>query len=897
MADYQIKAFKIDSQTGEITHSNDISSFRGSGQGGVFSNPFRVYRSDFWLRIPVFECGSITLTKMLDPRSMVSFTQAEASSMMVWEFYSHVPPLQFGPTIVSREDVMTFVPPETPLQIKVSLGNTLVSVVSNSSDEFPFGTGYTLESGESLFLSNTPFVLLDNFFRIVDERFITLTSTGVTYSATADLYHGSSAELRLNALNALNNYIYSEAYSGIYQALAFEMSGYDATMQLFFDAIYTVVFFFLLLIPFSYLIERLILTRKGAALRMFTITAIFAAFTLVLYFLHPGFHLATSVYMIVIGFLLAIMAVISLGVIFLTGSGFFKEIRIGYLGPHFSEIARTSAVATALSVGVNNMKRHKLRTILNLITIVMIVFSMISFVSLELLSVIKVFKSPIPPGYEGTLLKGFDVLDTVSSAIPETLSYALGDDVVVSRIWVYPPNLVLPIRGPTGTYEANALLGLEWIEKEFNPVNATIIQGRWFTSFDKYGAIIPKTLIDRSGIEFKDRLINIWGIDFTIVVVFDPNVFDSLTDLDDRTINPIDMFSAIAYGQPVPLSSRDFIIIPAETAKELGGEVRSVAFLKKEGIDLTEFTNDLALQFGGLSVIVGDEGETRQISAGQVTNLLGGNITFPAIGIAMLVLLTTLLGGVVERKREIFVYNVVGLAPRHIQWIFLAEPLIYAIVGASLGYLFGIGGTSILSALNLLPIGFHPNYSAQWVMIAVTASMGIVFVPSLYPNRIVSKTASPTSMRAWKIPTKPVGDIWSIPLPFVENIGQIGGLFSFINEYLGAYRYERAGTFQATQLSYEEKEKSRALKFFTKLIPWDTPSTQWTTIIATTKDGEKFNFELLVVRDSGYLHLWKASNQLFLDRIRMQFLIWRALDPSRKEKYLKNWNEVRSEME
>jgi ABC-type antimicrobial peptide transport system permease subunit len=668
-------------------------------------------------------------------------------------------------------------------------------------------------------------------------------------------------------------------------------------MQLFFDAIYTVVFFFLLLIPFSYLLERLLLTRQGAALRMFTISAIFAAFTLMLYVLHPGFHLATSVYMIVIGFLLLVMSVISLGIIMLSGGGFFKEIRIGYLGPHFSEIARTSAVATALSVGVNNMKRHKLRTILNLVTIVMIVFAMISFVSLEMLSVIKVFKSPLTPNYQGTLLKGFDVLETVSSAVPETLSYALGEDMVTSRIWVYPPNLVLPIKGPLGTYEANAILGLEWIEKEFNPVNATIIQGRWFSSFDKYGALIPKTLIDRSGIEFKDRTINIWGIDFTIVGVFDPNVFDSLIDLDGRTINPIDMFLAIAYGEPVPLSSRDFIIIPAETAKELGGEVRSVSFLEKEGIDLIEFSNDLALQFGGMSVIVGKEDETLQLSAGQITNLLGGNITFPAIGIAMLVLLTTLLGGVVERKREIFVYNVVGLAPKHIQWIFLAEPLIYAIVGACVGYLAGIGGTSILSALNLLPLGFHPNYSAQWVMIAVSASMAIVFVPSLYPNRVVSKTASPTVMRTWKIPTKPVGDIWSIPLPFVENAGQLGGLFSFIKEYLDAYEYERAGNFQATQISYEEKEKSRALKFFTKLIPWDTPSTQWTTIIATTKDGEKFNFELLIVRDSGYLHLWKSSNQLFLDRLRMQFLIWRSLDPSRKDKYFKNWETVRSRIE
>ena len=59
--------------------------------------------------------------------------------------------------------------------------------------------------------------------------------------------------------------------------------------------------------------------------------------------------------------------------------------------------------------------------------------------------------------------------------------------------------------------------------------------------------------------------------------------------------------------------------------------------------------------------------------------------------IAAITVLNTIRGSVYERKEEIFVYNAVGIAPRHIFFMFFAEAFVYAVVGSVVGYILSQG--------------------------------------------------------------------------------------------------------------------------------------------------------------------------------------------------------------
>jgi ABC-type antimicrobial peptide transport system permease subunit len=67
--------------------------------------------------------------------------------------------------------------------------------------------------------------------------------------------------------------------------------------------------------------------------------------------------------------------------------------------------------------------------------------------------------------------------------------------------------------------------------------------------------------------------------------------------------------------------------------------------------------------------------------------------------IAALIIFTTMLNSVSERKKEIYVYSSLGLAPRHIGALFVAEALTYGLMGSVFGYIAGQGTATVLTSL------------------------------------------------------------------------------------------------------------------------------------------------------------------------------------------------------
>lgn len=176
--------------------------------------------------------------------------------------------------------------------------------------------------------------------------------------------------------------------------------------------------------------------------------------------------------------------------------------------------------------------------------------------------------------------------------------------------------------------------------------------------------------------------------------------------------------------------------------------------------------------------------------------------------------------------------------------------------------------------------------------------MGIMMLAtmlsSVYPVTKASKLVTPSLLRKWRIGSKPVGNLWSIGLPFSATTNEAIGVLGFLSEFFEASATERTGPFmllRSSQLLHRGNE--RILNVRLQLSPFDAGIIQDFEVISRPVAADKYGFEILITRINGLESLWITTNKSLLDIIRKQFLIWRALRPNEQQKYvdraMKTW--------
>jgi hypothetical protein len=201
----------------------------------------------------------------------------------------------------------------------------------------------------------------------------------------------------------------------------------------------------------------------------------------------------------------------------------------------------------------------------------------------------------------------------------------------------------------------------------------------------------------------------------------------------------------------------------------------------------------------------------------------------------------------------------------------------------------GIMGATIFMNIGLYPKDFFPNFTSFFVIVTTGIVSGITLLSTLYPASKASRLSVPSLTRRWKIP-EPVGDLWSIPLPFTVTPSEIWGLFTFLKEYLQMY-----GTggdlflvrdLRLQQSALHDRSIVQILAHI-QLAPFDLGLMQRLAIRGVLDAEGKYHFSIECQRISGVLDSWLTSNRVFIDRLRKQFLIWRLLSTSEKETYIK----------
>ncbi|MBT3604129.1 MAG: ABC transporter permease [Candidatus Latescibacteria bacterium] len=243
---------------------------------------------------------------------------------------------------------------------------------------------------------------------------------------------------------------------------------------------------------------------------------------------------------------------------------------------------------------------------------------------------------------------------------------------------------------------------------------------------------------------------------------------------------------------------------------------------------------------------------------------------------------------VYERFREIGVYSVVGLAPVHISFLFIAEACVYAVLGTVSGYLMGQGVAKVLLWGGWLE-GFTLNYSALSTVISSALVMVVVILSALYPARQASLMAVPDVTRRWKMPP-PEGDHWTFEFPFTVSGRDVFGLSVYLVDFFKAHESEDMGNFFTEGATFDsmQTEAGQAYTIDTTawLAPFDLGVSQ--TIHFEARQMEEydiFTLNLFIERLSGDSASWQRVNQSFVNALRKQFLIWRTVDPADKLRY------------
>ena len=175
-----------------------------------------------------------------------------------------------------------------------------------------------------------------------------------------------------------------EAFKAMKDSLAYSTTIHPVIKDAKAEAVYGIVFYLILLIPFAFFMEKLVVGSNDIRMQILWVGAIFLAVFLVLRELHPAFLIVRSSFMILLGFITLMLSII---VTFFVGAKFRAAVteyqKVIHGQQTTAEVSRASAAMTGFLLGINNMRKRKVRTTLTAVTLVLITFVMICFTAVE----------------------------------------------------------------------------------------------------------------------------------------------------------------------------------------------------------------------------------------------------------------------------------------------------------------------------------------------------------------------------------------------------------------------------------------------------------------------------------------------------------------------------------
>ncbi|KPJ64761.1 hypothetical protein AMK68_00655 [candidate division KD3-62 bacterium DG_56] len=944
-----VNAYRTDPTTGEIDYAVD----QGAQGTKRFKNEVFMTMGHKEVTVVLFKCISMALYDLVDPLNLVTLTgmniyDAETDAEPQYYGCLLARPEAWASHV---EDVaLVFMPRYAKVKVTMNLGPTARRFVLLKSDaKNPQGVGFPPESlrhtvveraagggmverrvSSSFVVENTPLQVANDLWHLDEMRINKLAKFRIINDNLNQLHEDARQNIN-QARAALKRMDYAAMNSHARAAWGYEARAYPDVQRTTDDVLKGVLFYLALMLPFAVFCERLFFAFPDLRVQIMGTFAIFGATVAVFRWLHPAFDISMNPIIVILSFVMLALAVLVIGLVTTKFEDQLKALQTKMSGVHRADIGRMSVAAAAFSLGISNMRRRRARTVLTCITLVLLTFTVLSFTSVTSGMRFNVRRQVGDPRYNGLMIR-----NAIWEPLQEGAQRVLYDEfgrrrVVVARAWLdYTKQFggeqsFVALTAPKKSekiYNARAIVGLDprepkvtgidWALRRTEEGGRQVVWGRWFRPGEGDAVIISRAMAEMQHITAEDvnneRVsINISGAPFTLIGVIDPQRFSKIRDLDHEELTPVDRIqmakqqqaagggtgageAEAGFQEYIHLTSDDVVIVPYETAINMGALVQSVAIDFVTPAEVRRVLN-LLIRRLGFNVYAGDMEEKRiwRWSSIGVTRIGGFSELLIPILIAALIVLNTMLGSVYERVREIGIFSSIGLAPSHIATLFLAEAFVYSILGAIFGYLLGQGITKIIVYYDLLP-GLNLNYASLSAVASTGLVIAVVMLSTVYPARKASEVATPAIERRWTVP-EPVGDRWEIPLPFSVTGEQAIALNAFMSEWFNAYEEYSIGDFVTQDVSREEFESQYGTGYRIALMAWLAPfdlgvSQRVTLETIPAEMTDVFELKLTLDRESGDVSSWKRVNRRFLNTLRKQFLIWRTLRTEDRDQYL-----------
>ena len=896
----------------------------------------RVRKVEQNLNMVCFPCRSVTLYGLTDPREYIDLKDVQILNASTLS-----PPYQFGRSATDQawgnpdENCVT-VWADPDLRVRLTLGFGFQKkrlVLINNTAEDPLGTGFALKD-----LETVPSMILRGAEDMANldekERLLKLERHGINNPRVRRLHDEAKEYLRIAkaARAALNYQVYRTSSE---RAWSLESKAYGELLSMTNNMIRGVLFYLAMLLPFAYCMERLVLASGTIKKRMAGVFGIFIATFAVLALVHPAFRFTLTPLVVLQAFVVLALSGTVCWLMLGRFDAMLQRQKQALTG--LREDARNvgGIAVRAIDLGIANIRRRKQRGFLTGMTIVAVMFTLLSFVSIvPELNISKLRHPDGVPSPKRLLARDrawgamrTPAYDSIRRTF-RTPGKARG--VVAGRGWFFSDwggELsqidLMPTPGngeggkddsgnvaASGFFTTVSLLCMEPSEPAITGVDSALSAGRWFEHEDDLGIILPKHVATCLGYVHEDgevdlgRDVLVFGRRLPLIGLLDSKAFDAIEDIDGEPLTPVNFVlqrqmmaerstaeeEADTLEEYQHYASDQLAIVPFKFGRSLGAALRSVAVKVREDLDPVTEAETFARR-SNQTILASDENAVILFASVAGSKLsAAGQIAVPIL-LGFLMVLGTMLGSVYERRKEIFVYNSVGLSPTHVSALFLAESSVYAVVGACLGYLLGQVVSKVLHATGLLS-GLTLNYSAGATVLVTILTMLIVLLSTIYPARQAFLAAIPEAREEEGAAAEQfAADRLSLFLPFVTTPAHVFAMQAYMHQFLDSIQGVTVGRLAIDNLEATMEtvagRPAPTLVFRAWLAPFDLGVSHDARLqIVFREHRGVYQYHLSAVRFSGDHQSWRRLTPRFVLAMRKQLLMWRILPGDVQARYV-----------
>lgn len=599
-----LHAVRSDPETGDIRWTRDL----GYEQKYPTQNR-RVHQIGELTRIVLFRCVPVHIFKAENPKAMKLYDRVEARLVRGFSrprrFFSEQfyhgeyvlylePDAQFFPTFL-------FGSPQNESLLRIagiSLNLTPENLEGATAEEDEIeGPGYLAADSEFLYHAEDDLAI--SMATINRRRALRYGDRGLLAEHTREAEQ-AARDLARQGQELRERGEHYEAFKTMKDSLAYSNTIHPIIKDSKAEAVYGVVFYLLLLIPFAFFMEKLVVGSNDIRYQILWVGAIFLAVFLLLRELHPAFLIVRSSFMILLGFVTLMLSIV---VTFFVGTKFRAAVteyqKIIHGQQTTAEVTKASAAMTGFLLGINNMRKRKVRTALTATTLVLITFVMICFTAVE--NEFQEIMFPIGRApYTGLQIRRNTLAHLGTQTDVLVRAFENDFDVAVRRwdvggLWGLMPmnkrleaetyispeevdNLPVTLTrdrdGETLRWESSGSLALA-PSPDFPVADFLVCGERWFATEIERSCILPVAAAAELGITpemvqaDEPPAVLLAGREMQVINLFDPERLEAARTARNRSILPLDL----ATENPLRAAEREELRARRRQADEEGREL------------------------------------------------------------------------------------------------------------------------------------------------------------------------------------------------------------------------------------------------------------------------------------------------------------------------------------